>query len=69
MSVHGYFSTPIYDNTLVGAELVAVQEELDQVVADLKSKDSFKFFEYFILALKSFKNILFYVFDFLLNTL
>ena len=42
MSVHGYFSTPIYDNTLVGAELVAVQEELDQVVADLKSKDSFK---------------------------
>lgn len=42
MSVHGYFSTPIYNSTLVGAELIAVQEELDKVVADLKLKNSFQ---------------------------
>lgn len=42
MSIHGYFSTPIYDSTIVGDELIAIQEELDKVVADLKSKDSFQ---------------------------
>ena len=42
MSVHGYFATPIYNSTIEGDELIAVQEELDKVVADLKAKDSFK---------------------------
>jgi uncharacterized protein (TIGR02466 family) len=42
MSVHGYFSTPIYENIITGDELIAVQEELDKVVADLKASDSFK---------------------------
>lgn len=42
MSVYGYFSTPIYDNILVGDELITVQEELDKVFADLKAKNSFQ---------------------------
>ena len=42
MSIHGYFSTPIYDSILIGDELIAVQAELDQVVADLTAKDSFQ---------------------------